>query len=318
MTFNPTEGANMARKQDATAKQEAAPVSSNVVSVFRRRPVAEGEPEIRIGLAPASSAGGPVEAAVTSALDLTGKPKVWFMIGGGNSGKTVEVRYLIGRMQEQGRQAILAALDPANRSLATWFAGVEQPPSSDGTQTARWLRELLTFLMTEKSHNAMLDFGAGDTALAKVVDAAPTIAATLEDAGLAPIACYTLTPRPDDLAALDTLEAAGFQPRATVLIFNEGRVDSAMSRDEAFARVLRHSSVRNALARGAVPLWMPRLEPEVMQEVEGKRLQFVQARDGQVPEAASFAPIGGFERAMVARWMERMEVAHAAISTWLP
>ena len=215
----------MAAKQDATAKQEASPVPSNVVSVFRRRPVAEGEPEIKIGLAPASSANGPVEVAVKSSLDLTGKPKVWFMIGGGNSGKTVEVRYLIGQMQEQGRQAILAALDPANRSLATWFEGVEQPPSSDGVQTARWLREFLTFLMTEKQHTAMLDFGGGDTALAKLVDAAPGIAATMEDAGLAPIACYTLTPRPDDLAALDTLEAAGFQPRATVLIFNEGRAD---------------------------------------------------------------------------------------------
>ena len=101
-------------------------------------------------------------------------------------------------------------------------------------------------------------------------------------------------------------------------MFNEGRADSSMSRDEAFARVLRHSSVRSALERGAVPIWLPRLEPEVMQEVEGKRLQFVQARDGQVPASASFAPIGGFERAMVRRWMERMEAAHTAISTWLP
>lgn len=319
MISTPTKGAtSMAAKQDVTAKQEASALPSNVVSAFRRRPVAEGEPEIRMGLAPASSLGGPVEVAAKSSLDLTGKPKVWFMIGGGNSGKTVEVRYLIGRMQEQGRQAILAALDPANRSLATWFEGVEQPPSSDGVQTARWLREFLTFLMTEKQHTAMLDFGGGDTALAKMVDAAPDIAVTMEDAGLAPIACYTLTSRPDDLAALDTLEAAGFQPKATVLIFNEGRADSSMSRDEAFTRVLRHTSVRSALERGAVPIWMPRLEPEVMQEVEGKRLQFVQARDGQVPATASFPPIGGFERAMVRRWMERMEAAHAAISTWLP
>ena len=308
----------MAAKQDVTARQDTPTLVSNVVSVFRRRPVAEGEPEIRIGLAPASTTGGPVEAAVKSSLDLTGKPRVWFMIGGGNSGKTVELRWLAGRMQEQGRQAILAALDPANRSLATRFEGVEQPPTSDGAQTAKWLREFLTFLMTERTHTAMLDFGGGDTSLAKLVDAAPGIATTMEDAGLAPVACYCLTPRPDDLAALDTLEAAGFQPKATVLMFNEGRADSSLLRDEAFARVLRHSSVRSALGRGAVPIWLPRLEPEVMQEVEGKRLQFVQARDGQVPASAFFAPIGGFDRAMILRWMERMEAAHAAISTWLP
>ena len=308
----------MAAKQDVTARQDAPTLASNVVSVFRRRPVADGETEIRIGLAPTSTMDGPVEAAVRSSLDLTGKARVWFMIGGGNSGKTVELRWLAGRMQEQGRQAILAALDPANRSLATWFEGVEQPPTSDGAQTARWLREFLTFLMAEKQHTAMLDFGGGDTALAKLVDAAPGIATTMEDAGLAPVACYTLTPRPDDLAALDTMEAAGFQPKATVLMFNEGRADSSMSRDEAFARVLRHSSVRSALERGAVPIWLPRLEPEVMQEVEGKRLQFVQARDGQVPASASFSPIGGFERAMILRWMERMEAAHSAIASWLP
>ena len=299
------------------AKGSASAVPDKVVSLFRRRPVGDGEPEIKIGLAPTSSPNDPAQAVTSSALDLTGKPKVWFMVGGGNSGKTVLVRWLVGRMNEGGRQAVLAALDPANRSLASWFEGVEQPPSSDGVQTARWLREFLTFLMTEKQHSAVLDFGGGDTSLAKVVDAAPGIAATLEDAGLAPVACYTLTTRPDDLAALETLEAAGFQPKATALVFNEGRVDSALSRDEAFARVLRHSTVRMALARGAVPIWMPRLEPDVMGEIEGKRLQFGQARDGQVPPGASFAPIGGLERAMVARWLERMEEAHRAVSTWL-
>ena len=44
----------MAAKQDVTAKQEAPALPSNVASVFRRRPVAEGEPEIRMRLAPAS------------------------------------------------------------------------------------------------------------------------------------------------------------------------------------------------------------------------------------------------------------------------
>lgn len=300
-------------------KQSASAVPDKVVSLFRRRPVGEGEPEIKIGLAPTSAPSAPsaTETAVGSALDLSGKPKVWFMVGGGNSGKTVHVRWLVGRMAEGRREAVLAALDPANRSLASWFDGVEQPPSSDGVQTARWLREFLTFLMAEKKLSAVLDFGGGDTSLAKVVDAAPGIAATLEEAGLAPVACYTLTPRPDDLAALETLEAAGFRPKATALVFNEGRVDSAMSRDEAFTRVLRHSTVRAAVERGAVPIWMPRLEPDVMGEIEGKRLQFAQARDGAVPPGASFPPVGGFERAMVARWMERMEEAHRPVSTWL-
>ena len=303
--------------RDVVSKQSNTTKPANVVPLFRRRSVGEDEPETRMGLASVGNASTLDGAAVRSSLDLSGKPKIWFMIGAGNSGKTVEVRWMVSRMAEQAREAILAALDPANRSLATWFDGVEQPPNSDGAQTARWLREFLTFVMTEKAHNAILDFGGGDTSLAKLIDAAPDIATTLEEAGIAPVACYTLTPRLDDLAALDTLEAAGFKPKATVLMFNEGRVDSTISRDEAFTRIGRHSAVRSAVARGAVPLWMPRLEPEVMAEIEGKRLSFGQARDGVVPSDAKFAPIGGLERAMVRRWLERMEQAHSAIPSWL-
>jgi hypothetical protein len=289
---------------------------ADVVSLFRRRPVGEDEPEVRVGLPPTSDAatsGGRAKAGA----DLSGKPKVLFVIGPGGTGKTAEVRWLGWRMAEAGREALLAALDPQNRSLATWFDGVEMPPNSDGTQTARWLRELLGFLMQQQS-SAVLDFGGGDTALAKLIDLAPSIAGTMEAAGVIPVALYMVAPRQDDLASLESLEAAGFQPKATAIILNEGRVDSTMARDEAFARVLRHSAFQAAIGRGAIPIWMPRLEPEVMQEIEGKRLTFGQARDGIVPDGRTFAPIGGFERSMVGRWLDRMEQEHEPIRSWLP
>jgi hypothetical protein len=289
---------------------------TDTATLFRRRPVEEDEQEVRISLPPTTDAGtarGPAKVGA----DLSGKPKVLFVIGPGGTGKTAEVRWIGWRMAQAGRAAILAALDPQNRSLATWFDGVEQPPTSDGAQSARWLRDLLSYLMQQKA-SAVLDFGGGDTALSKLVDLAPSIAATMEDAGVIPVALYMVAPRQDDLASLESLEAAGFQPKATSIILNEGRVDSTMARDEAFARVLRHSVFRSAVARGAVPLWMPRLEPEVMQEIEGKRLTFGQARDGVVPEGRTFTPIGGFERAMVGRWLERMEHEHEPIRSWLP
>jgi hypothetical protein len=290
---------------------------TDTATLFRRRPVEEDEQEVRISLPPTTDAAGTARGPAKVGADLSGKPKVLFVIGPGGTGKTAEVRWIGWRMAEAGRAAILAALDPQNRSLATWFDGVEQPPTSDGTQSARWLRELLSYLMQQKA-SAVLDFGGGDTALAKLVDLAPSIAATMEATGVIPVALYMLAPRQDDLAALESLEAAGFQPKATAIILNEGRVDSTMARDEAFARVLRHSAFRAAVARGAVPVWMPRLEPEVMQEIEGKRLTFGQARDGVVPEGRSFAPIGGFERVMVGRWLERMEQEHEPIHSWLP
>jgi len=137
-------------------------------------------------------------------------------------------------------------------------------------------------------------------------------------AGVEPVAVYALAPRQDDLAVLEAMEAAGFKPKATLLLLNEGRVDSTLSREEAFARTLRHSAFRSAISRGAVPLWMPRLEPEVAQEIEGKRLQFGAARDGLVPAGAKFAPLGGFERSMVKRWLEKMDREFAPIMSWLP
>ena len=60
------------------------------------------------------------------------------------------------------------------------------------------------------------------------------------------------------------------------------RLNSTLSREEAFARVLRHSDFRAAVGRGAIPVWLPRLEPDVMDQIEGKHITFGQARDGKI------------------------------------
>jgi hypothetical protein len=169
----------------------------------------------------------------------------------------------------------------------------------------------------ETKSSGLLDFGGGDTALAKLLDLAPDLASRMVSTGVEPVACYTLGPRPDDVATMESLEASGFQPRATCLVLNEGRVDTTLGREEAFARVLRDSAVRDAITRGAIPVWMPRLEPEVAAEIEGKRLTFGQARDGLVPDGATFAPIGGLERSMVIRWLDRMAHEFKPVTSWM-
>ena len=295
----------MARKPDAV-----------VVPLFRRGAELEGVPEVAMVNPPGVKQGNDVTTQTTN-VDLSGLPKIWFLIGPGGAGKTAAARWLIHRMTEQGREAVLAALDPANRSLASWFANVEMPPSKDGAHSARWLREFLEYLMTAKSQ-AVIDFGGGDISLETVLASAPDMHTALQSAGLGVVACYVLTPRVDDLNILQTLEAAGFQPEATVILLNEGRADPTMPRDEAFAPIARHSIFKAAVARGAVVLWMPALESDVMQEIEVKRLDFGMARDGQVPEGAKFWPVGGLRRSMVGRWLQRMEQASLPISSWLP
>ena len=79
----------------------------------------------------------------TVSVDLTGKPKAWFLNGPNGSGKTTLARWMGWKLTEADRLPFLVALDPTNRSLATWFDGVLQPETNDGVQTARWLRDFL-------------------------------------------------------------------------------------------------------------------------------------------------------------------------------
>ena len=55
---------------------------------FNRRPILEGEEETPVGLPPSSSLQPRIAASGVS-VDLTGKPKVWFAVGPGRSGKTM-------------------------------------------------------------------------------------------------------------------------------------------------------------------------------------------------------------------------------------
>ena len=219
----------------------------DVVVPMRRRPsMLDGVPEVEMPLATADVPVRPVSDGPV--IDLSERPKVWFVCGPGGAGKTTYAKWLVARMMERGGEALLAALDPTNRSLASWFDGVEQPPTRDSAHIARWLREFLEHLMTERSAG-VLDFGGGDVALHRIVDVAPDLVATLETAGLAVVAAYLLTPRIDDLAVLQTMEAVGFHPRATLLVLNEGRADPTLPPAEAFAMLdrlaMRTTNARN-------------------------------------------------------------------------
>jgi hypothetical protein len=285
-----------------------------VVSLFRRESGLDDVPEVVMPDLPVTHE----ESLWTNgpAVDLSDQPKLWCLSGAGATGKTTEARWLVWRMAEAKRSAGLVALDPGNRSLASWFENVEQPASRDGAHTARYLRELLEHLMRRPS-STLIDFGGGDTALARVLETAPDLHQALEDAGIGVVACYTLSPRVDDLDTLSRLERAGFRPKATLLLLNEGRADPTVPRAEAFRPVIRHSIFKNAIARGVIARFMPSLESDVMQDVETKRLHWGMARDGLVPEGVTYSGIGGLSRSMVRRWLERMEDAHKPVLSWL-
>lgn len=273
--------------------------------------------EVPVNLPSPSASGGPVAAPAAAGVDLSGKPKVIFLIGPGRSGKTVLGRYLGEMAAKLSRQVLLVALDPQNRSLATYFSGVDQPPTNDAAAVVRWLEQLLRELMTERA-SAVIDLGGGDTALGRLLNDIPDLVSVLEGAGIAVVAHYLVGPRLDDLASLGTFEAQGFRPAATSIICNAGLSDPTLDREEAFARVRRHSAFRGAVDRGAVALWMPRLDAGVVSEIEAKRLGFMQAAEGRSPEGRTVAPLGPFDGSRIRRWLAEMETEMAPISTWSP
>jgi hypothetical protein len=285
---------------------------------FRLGRSIDDEDEVELGDIIAGGAAATVALPTKPVADLSQLTPVWFLIGAGWSGKTTLARWLGDPLTGAGRKGLLAALDPQNRTLAAFFNDGEQPPSNDPAQTARWLRDLVGFLI-EQRVPAVLDMGGGDTALASLLTLAPGFAGAMEEAGVAPVAAFLLGPRVDDLAVLQSLRGRGFRPKATAIVLNEGRVDQGLTREEAFARVLRHSAFRAAVDDGAAVIWMPRLDPpDLAQEIEAKRLHFTDARDGIVPQGRNVAPVTALERVMVRAWLERMDRAFAPVRTWLP
>lgn len=272
------------------------------------------EDEIAVGL-PARSSQRQVEQPQSPVLDLGTAAKVWLLIGRGNTGKTTLIRYLAETAFAADRRILLADMDRTNATLSSYFADVQRPPDADEASVAKWLERLLTFVMTNKT-GALIDLGGGDTTLRRLVAEIPELTSMLDDAGVAPVAAYMVGPRPDDLAPLATLEAAKFQPAATVIVLNEGLIETPLPKDEAFGRVMRHSAFKAAIVRGAVPVWMPRLLPAA--EIEARRIHFATARDGIVPAGKRQTPLGGFDRARVRAWLGAMDAEMGVIRSWLP
>lgn len=256
----------------------------------------------------------PAATPAKSAIDLTGKPKVVMAIGAGSTGKTTMLRWLCERALERddGTDLALATADPVNRELAAYFPATMSP---NGHDTAAWLEGLLSWVMTE-GRSAAIDFGGGDTSLAKVVQQANDLVGLLQSAGVEPVALYLLSPRVSDLTPLAVMERAGFKPPATVLILNKGRADAYGEPAEEFRQIRKHSVYQAALARGAVEIWMPRLFAAKV--IEDRRLGFVQAKDGVAPEGKPEMLLGVFDRSRVRAWLVAMEEAFKPVESWLP
>jgi len=269
-------------------------------------------PEARLDV---SHLGRPMRAGPSGqALDLTGKAKAIMAIGLGATGKTTLLRWLCERALERGEDELaLATVDPVNRELGHYFPAAMVPPTQDPAQVTAWLEQLLAMIL-ETGKSAALDFGGGDTTLARLLTEVPDLQQMMESAGLEPVALYPLTPRSSDLTPLAAMTKVGFRPKATALILNEGRADSTRAPLQEFGQIRRHSVYKSAIAQGAVEIWMPRLY--AAKAIEDRRSGFRQAVNGETPQGS--LGLGPFDRSRTRHWLAAMEEAFAPIASWLP
>lgn len=257
-----------------------------------------------------------------SSLDLSKSQKALMAIGPGGTGKTTMLRWICERAlsRDDGTSAILATVDPTSRELSKYFPRVAFPSTTRGGHdpvagVVSWLERLLSVMMDE-GQSAAIDFGGGDTSLGRLIGQTPDLVAMMTEAGVEPVALYTLSPRVTDLNPLAALEAKRFQPRATALILNEGRIANPSSDPVTeFAQLRRHSAYKAVIDRGAVEIWMPRLF--VAEKIEQRQIGFRQARDGIVPDGKNQQPLWPFDRRKVRYWMDDMERAFSPIASWL-
>ena len=297
----------------AQDKTTLKPAPSKLSDLFRRKP-SEDDEALDLRLPTVTDRPTALRSA-QPVVDLSRQAKLWLLMGAGGGGKTLLGRWLGNKMSEAGTldRSLLAALDPTNRTLADFFATVEQPESANPARVMAWLREFLGFVASQRA-GGVLDFGGNSTVLTQLIETTPTFADPLDEAGVAVVAAYLLSPRVDDLTLLAGFERLGFRPKATALILNLGRAETQSD----FDAVRRHPAYKAALSRGAVEIWLPKMEPQSLAlEIERKRLHFTHARDGITPEGRKPADISLIERVMVREWLEWMDQAFAPVGTWL-
>jgi hypothetical protein len=282
------------------AQKPAAPDASPSVIPFRRKPTVAAKPITRA--LPPSAVQEPTPPR-PPAIDLTGQRKVWFLSGRGKTGKTMVARYIADRMADMGGAAVVAACDPVNRSLRRFLDNVAEPPSTDTEEVKDWLWDLLHSAMTDK-FSALIDLGGGNSSLTALVAQIPNLARMLSDGGIEPVAVYMVGMDPDDLTPLEIAERQGFRPRATAIVLNE----LAARNRQRFDQVLQDPTVRGAIERGAVQLWMPALWNVAAEACNTNAWRFQDA----------VAKGDAFVASSVSDWLKRMGAEFEPIRSWIP
>jgi hypothetical protein len=240
-------------------------------------------------------------------------PKLVLTMGRGKTGKSTFIRWAGERAFRAGRSPVIADGDRTNATLAAFFDGVSRPPSPDPDEMKQWLNAMIEDQI-EQRYNVLLDLGGGDLVWKEHARDLELVS-LCEKYGVEPVGVHFLGCDLDDLAYLRDVEEGGvFTPQKTILVLNEGIVPPGRSVTRAFDAVQNHDIYKAAFARGAKPVFMPRLG--CMTEIDRRRIMFEDAEAGRVKEGQE--KIGPINRQMIAIWRRSMDAAFVDVAEFLP
>jgi hypothetical protein len=260
------------------------------------------------GLLPSAAQGGPPTSQFRD--ELACASSLVFPLGRGAHGKTFWTRWLIEELRNGGTDVTVVDADRTNATLSEFFPDVLTPLSAEDADVEDCLRSLTEGMM-ERPRTAVMDFGANDLTLKRVSRKLGGFDAYLAAGLVRGVAVHFFGPDRDDLAYLRDMENGVFAPPATLLVLNEALLPEGAS-NRLFDPVIDDPIFRAAVSRGAMPVFMPRLE--VAREVNRRRLGFAAAAAGTPgPDGTR---IGPWNRSLINAWRATMAANHQPVMEW--
>lgn len=239
---------------------------------------------------------------------------VW-TLGRGIHGKSFWVRLIADELRNAGRPVTVVDADRNNATLTSYLPDTVRPASAEDADVEDCVRAVTEDLMAAaQPTTVVMDFGANDLTLKRISRKLGGFDTYLADGGVRAVAIHFLGVDPDDLALLHDMEAGVFAPAATALVLNQALLPPGGPLS-LFDPVMAHPVFTAATARGAVPLFMPRLEPEAARLLNQHRLTANTAIAGQGGPDGS--RIGPWYRTQIKAWRNTMLQNHQPIMGWL-
>lgn len=227
------------------------------------------------------------------------KNLLWITLGRQRVGKTTLLNTAIQYFRGLGCPIEVWNADQQNRSysLSTFFEDALSSPQGGLEDAKAWIEERIVDQVARR-YDPAPDAGGGMTGFTQLLREVPVVGA-LEEQRIRVVGLFCIGPERADLDYLEQFAGRdSFLPAATVIVLNGGLVLTGRSAQGAFAPVLRHASVKAAVARGARIVPMPALT--CMSQVTDRELTFADAAAGA--GRPDQEPLSFFDRARVNRW----------------